>query len=76
MIPVRVDPKIHPHTVLRNREVAGDHPLYDMVCPVCDEPLRLGPIALVLVGREPGRGWTAASVAVHDECADQPKEQS
>lgn len=77
-IPVRVDPKIRPHAALRRRDITSDHPLYDYVCPVCDEQIRNGPIALVFIGRDTdrtdGRGWTAASVVVHDECADQPEE--
>lgn len=73
-IPVRVDPAHRPHAALRGRTIELSHPLASWDCPVCDEPLRTGPITLVLVGRDPGmgrRGWTAASVAVHDDCADQ-----
>lgn len=67
MIPVRVDPAVTPHVVRSGLTIADDHPLAGIDCPVCDGPLTVGTVALVFVGREEP-GWTAASVAVHDEC--------
>lgn len=70
MIPVRVDPKIQPHVAARGKRIDDEHPLFGHPCPVCDGPLA-GLVSLVFVGRdEPG--WTAAAVAVHDECTGVP----
>ncbi len=74
MIPVRVPPGLRPYVVRAGITVAADHPLANDLCPCCDEPLRLCPVSLVYVGRHPddhGR-WTAAAVAVHDDCAAPP----
>lgn len=69
MIPVRVSPTIKPHIAARSRTIDPDHPLACRDCPVCDEPLREGPISLVLVGRSDLTSWTAAAVAVHTSCS-------
>lgn len=55
--------------------VAAGHPLADVPCPVCDGPLTVEPITLVLVGIDPetrAEGETyciGAAVAVHAACA-------
>jgi hypothetical protein len=71
-IPVRVDPSVKAHVATSGRILGADHPLFEAFCPVCDDILGTGPISLVYVGRFPDddRGWTAASVAVHDACTD------
>jgi hypothetical protein len=76
-IPVRVDPAVKAHVVRNDLTIAADHPSFDQDCPVCDETLGAGLLALVYVGRFPDdpHGWTAASVAVHAACTD-PKAEA
>lgn len=59
------------------RELAPDHPLAERSCPVCDGPLAIGPVVIVLVGiapedRKPSGWTTGAGVAVHAECTAPP----
>ena len=49
------------------------HPMANTPCPVCDESLTTGPVALVLVGIAAGPGAsggkaTGAAVPVHAKC--------
>lgn len=72
-IPVRVDPAVRAHVVRSGFDLDATHPLFHQDCPVCDEPLGGLGVSLVYVGRYPDddkRGWTAAAVAVHDNCTD------
>jgi len=73
-IPVRVDPAVKAHVTRAGMQLQPTHPLYIEGCPVCGEALLDGPISLVYVGRCPGERWTAAAVAVHDTCTDEPAE--
>ncbi len=72
MIPVLVNPSVRAHVAVGPHPISSDHPAFLRLCPVCDERLSHGPIALVYVGRDPDleRGWTAAAVAVHAACTD------
>jgi hypothetical protein len=74
-IPVRVDPAVKAHVARSGFTIRAGHALAEDRCPVCDEPLIAAPVSLVYVGRYPDDpGWTAAAVAVHDACTDQPAE--
>lgn len=73
MIPVRVPADAPMYLVGGERSLQPDHPLYDALCPACDEPLAALPITLVYVGMRPDdrkdSGWaTGASVPVHVSC--------
>ena len=78
IIPMRVSPELRPVAVARGKTV-GSTFLAHRPCPVCDKPLGVNSrVTLILVGRDPQderRGWTAATVAVHDDCADQDEER-
>jgi len=71
---VRVDPKVRPHVATAGRLLALDHPLHDVPCQCCGDPLGDAPVSLVLIGRDRhDPGWTASAVAVHDDCATPPE---
>ncbi len=70
MIPVRVPADAKP-VLASDRRIAmqPDHPLFDVLCPVCDVFLGDRETVLILVGRKPGAWTTGAAVAVHADCA-------
>lgn len=76
MIPVRVESS-SPITTTGGIRPPMDpsHPLAETPCPVCDGPLTIEPITMVLVGIDPetraeGKTWcTGAAVVVHAACA-------
>lgn len=77
MIPVRVPAACIPVLGTDRRfDIAPDHPLSSVECPVCDELLSDGGHAVVLVfvgvrpgDRKPAGYVTGAAVAVHEACA-------
>jgi hypothetical protein len=79
MIPVRVPADLKPVLANERRFAAGrGHPIDEMPCPACDEPLGAGVTVLVFVGYHPedrkDGGWTTgAAVAVHALCAGVPE---
>ncbi len=75
MIPIRARTDM-PITCLGGiRDISPNHPLADLLCPVCDESVDMRPTTLVLVGFPPdvradGKLWGAGgSVIVHADCA-------
>lgn len=75
MIPIRARTDA-PITCLGGvRDLSPNHPLADLLCPVCDESVDLRPITLVLVGFRPadrakGKTFVAGGgVIVHADCA-------
>lgn len=76
MIPYRCDPELHPVVLSapgRFPPLPETHPLTGSECPACGDALVTGDVvALVLVGRAHGAGWTAGSVAVHEACSRAP----
>lgn len=77
IIPVRVPADAPLHTEGGARQLAADHPLFNAVCPACDDPLHDQPVTIVYVGAHPDSrktsGWmTGSGVAVHAACAGIP----
>lgn len=75
MIPVRAQTTDPITCVGGVREISPNHPLADLLCPVCDESVDMRPVTMVLVGFRPedraeGKTWaTGGSVIVHADCA-------
>lgn len=82
MIPIRAQ-ITDPITCLGGvRTLSPNHPLADLLCPVCDESVNMRPVTLVLVGFRPedrvaGKIWaTGGSVMVHADCAGLDPEEA
>jgi hypothetical protein len=80
VIPVRVPASMMPVLASERRfNVQPDHPLYEVLCPVCDGLLGETVTVLVFAGIAPedrkDAGWTTGgAVAVHAFCAGVPAE--
>jgi hypothetical protein len=81
MIPVRVPATAMPVLASERRFGARrGHPMDNLPCPACDQPLGDGVTVLVFVGimpedRKPRGFTTGAAVAVHAACACVPDEE-
>lgn len=81
MIPVRIPAFFIPSLASECRMSLGQgHPLFNDLCPVCDEPLGTMAIVLVAIGIPPenrkSAGYTTgAAVAVHAVCAGVPEQE-
>lgn len=75
MIPIRARTTDPITCVGGVRDISPNHPLADLLCPVCDESVDMRPVTMVLVGFRPedraeGKTWgTGGSVIVHADCA-------
>lgn len=74
MIPVRVPIDAPTYQVGGQRTLEPANPMYGTLCPVCDEFLQSGPVALVYVGmmpadRERPRFATGGAVVIHASCS-------
>ena len=81
MIPVRVPASARPVLASgRRMTMQPGHPMYDELCPVCDNLLGGRVIVLVLAGIAPedqkdGGYTTGGAVAVHAACAGVPEKE-